>query len=86
MEYEVELSSRAARDFLKLPPELQRRIAPKIDALAKDPRPSGCEKLAGTDAYRIRAREHRIVYLVDERERIITVTRVGHRRDIYRRL
>jgi mRNA interferase RelE/StbE len=84
--YEVELSSRAARDFLKLSPQIQRRIAARIDALAGDPRPSGCEKLTGTDSFRIRAGEHRIVYLVDDGERIVTVTRIGHRRDIYRRI
>lgn len=86
MGYEVELSSRAAREFLKLSQQLQQRIAPRIDALAMDPRPSGSEKLAGSDAYRIRAGEHRIVYLVDDGERIVTVTRIGHRRDVYRRL
>lgn len=86
MAYQIELSSRAARDFLKLSPELQRRVTPKIDALASDPRPSGCEKLTGSDAYRIRAGDHRVVYLVDDPERIITVTRIGHRRDVYRGL
>lgn len=86
MEYRIEFSSRAARNFLKLAPESQRRIAAKIDSLAVDPRPPGCEKLSGVEAFRIRAGDYRVVYLVEDPARIVTVTRIGHRRDVYRGL
>ncbi|HXF72423.1 MAG TPA: type II toxin-antitoxin system RelE/ParE family toxin [Actinomycetota bacterium] len=85
MAYEVELSSRAAREFLELPGPVQRRLAQKIDLLAEDPRPPGAEKLVGLDAFRIRVGDHRIVYLVDDRSRVVTIARIGHRRDVYRR-
>jgi len=85
MAYEVDLSSRAAREFLKLPRPVQRRLAQKIDLLAEDPRPPGAEKLVGLDAFRIRVGDHRIVYLVDDRSRVVTIARIGHRRDVYRR-
>ena len=86
MEYRIEFAQRAARDFLKLSPEVQRRVGSKVDSLAADPRPPGCEKLSGIDAYRIRSGDYRVVYLVDDVAQIVTIARVGHRRDIYRRL
>lgn len=86
MAFVVEFSSRATRAFLKLPPETQRRIAPKIDALVDDPRPPGCEKLSGLGGYRIRVGDYRIVYEIEDATEIITVAAIGHRRDIYRRL
>ncbi len=84
MAYEVELSSRAAREFLKLPKQVQERLAPKIDQLAEDPRPPGAEKLS-LDAFRIRVGDHRVVYTVDDSAAIVTIARIGHRRDVYRR-
>jgi len=86
VEYRIEFATRAARDFLKLTPEAQRRVSAKVDSLVADPRPPGCEKLSGVEAYRLRAGDYRVVYLVDDGAAIVTVTRVGHRRDIYRRL
>ncbi len=80
----VEFSSAAARAFLKLTKEQQRRIAPRIDSLAQDPRPAGCEKLTGVDGYRIRVGDYRIVYLIDDATEIVTVAKVGHRREVYR--
>jgi mRNA interferase RelE/StbE len=54
--------------------------------LADEPRPAGCRKLAGLDdAWRIRVGDYRIVYVVDDLARTVTVTRIGHRRDIYNR-
>lgn len=44
------------------------------------------EKLAAQDAYRIRVGDYRIVFRVDDRAREVLVTRVKHRRDVYRRL
>lgn len=41
--------------------------------------------MQGIEAYRIRVGDHRIVYTVDDQVRIVNVTNVGHRREIYRR-
>ncbi|MGH9101893.1 MAG: type II toxin-antitoxin system RelE family toxin [Acidimicrobiales bacterium] len=54
--------------------------------LADDPRPRGCEKLAGmADAWRIRSGNYRVVYTIDDHVQVVTITRVGHRREVYRR-
>lgn len=62
------------------------RVDARIRKLAVDPRAFGAQKLAGLDAYRVRVGDHRIVYRIDDRSRTVVITRVGHRRDIYRRL
>lgn len=69
-----------------LPVADQDRVLDRIKALAEEPRPSGCEKLSGMrDAWRIRSGNYRIVYRVDDAADVVTVTRVGHRREVYRR-
>lgn len=61
------------------------RIVRRIQALSEDPRPPGSEKLAGyDDRYRVRLGNYRVVYLIDDKRREITVYRIGHRRDVYR--
>ena len=53
--YRVEFSSRAAREFRKLSPEVQHRLDPAIIALAQNPRLPGCVKLSGEQSlWRIR--------------------------------
>ena len=62
------------------------RVMDRIRGLAGDPRPPGCEKLAGmANAWRIRSGNYRVVYTVDDRAQVVTITRVGHRREVYRR-
>jgi mRNA interferase RelE/StbE len=41
-------------------------------------------KLEGSDGYRIRIGDYRAVYLVDDRERVVDIVRVAHRREVYR--
>jgi mRNA interferase RelE/StbE len=54
-------------------------------ALENDPRPFGSVKLVGEeDAYRIRIGDYRAVYLIDDRQQIVAVVRVAHRREVYR--
>jgi mRNA interferase RelE/StbE len=63
----------------------RRRIVKGIQALADDPRPHGSEKLAGyADRYRIRQGNFRVVYLIDDRGREVTIFKVGDRKDVYR--
>jgi mRNA interferase RelE/StbE len=65
MAYTVELSPSADREFRKLERETQRRLRPRIDALASEPRPAGAKKLKGhEDLWRIRAGDYRILYEV----------------------
>src|SRR5436305_7017442 len=84
----VFLKPSAEKSLRKLPVSIQKRIVTAIDDLRSDPRPAGCVKLAGAesaDAYwRIRVGDYRIVYALRDRELIVLVVRIAHRKDVYR--
>ena len=84
--YRVLLKTSAAREIDGLPTKEDRlRVVRRIQALAADPRPFGSEKLAGqTNRFRVRQGRYRIVYSVDDRSAVVTVFKVGHRKDVYR--
>lgn len=84
MAYTVEFSPAAAREFRKLGREIQLRLRPRIDALVDDPRPSGAKKLKGSDLWRIRVGDHRVVYAIRNQVLVVLVVRIAHRREVYR--
>ncbi|MGD0267376.1 MAG: type II toxin-antitoxin system RelE/ParE family toxin [Candidatus Methylomirabilota bacterium] len=86
MAFTVVLKPAAVRDLRKLPEDLRRRIATRIDALATDPTPAGVEPLKGErDLFRLRMGDYRILYRLDRKARVVLVARIGHRREVYRR-
>lgn len=62
----------------------RRRIVAKIRSLSVDPRPPGCQKLSGSEKYRVRQGSYRILYSIEDDRLIVTVVRVAHRREAYR--
>lgn len=84
--YRVDVQRSAERDLDRLSAVLFDRVAVRLAALAEDPRPPGSEKLTGLDAYRVRVGDHRIIYEVDDEARTVVITRVRHRREVYRKL
>jgi mRNA interferase RelE/StbE len=83
--YEVAFTKRAAKELRKLGHQARERIAPKIDALANDPRPHGVKKLSGEeDLWRIRVGDYRVLYQIREGKLLVLVVGVGHRSDVYR--
>ena len=60
------------------------RIDRKILALADNPRPAGCKKLRGyKDQWRIRVGDWRVLYIVDDEAKVVSVTRIAHRSEAY---
>jgi mRNA interferase RelE/StbE len=83
--YKLEISATAERQLRKLPARDARRVVEAIEALATDPRPSGCRKLGGyEDVFRVRVGTYRVLYSVDDKRIIVIVLKIGHRRDVYR--
>jgi mRNA interferase RelE/StbE len=58
-------------------------IEDKILELENDPRPPGCKKLKGRDAYRIRIGDYRAIYEIQDQKLILTVITIGHRKNVY---
>jgi mRNA interferase RelE/StbE len=60
------------------------RLDRRILALAESPRPAGCKKLKGyKDHWRIRVGAWRVLYIVDDAAKFISVTRIAHRSEDY---
>ena len=84
--YRVRIKTSAIKELEAIVTKRERqRIVRRISGLGDDPRPPGCQKLAGGESrYRVRQGRYRIVYSIEDSELIVEVVRVGHRKDIYR--
>lgn len=83
--YSVSFKSSAAKELRKSSLEVQQRIANAIEKLIDNPRLSGVIKLKGDDnLYRFRVGTYRLVYEINDSDRKIVITRIRHRRDVYR--
>lgn len=87
MPHRIEVTPAATRQLKKLDQIVLTKVAAKIDSLADDPRPIGCEKLVGYDGlYRVRVGDYRIVYAVSDEVFLVVVVKVGSRAEIYQRI
>ena len=82
--YSLRIKPSAVKELEALPPKDRRKIIARIEGLASEPRPHGCEKLSGLEQYRVRQGDYRAVYGVDDDARLVLVVKVGHRREVYR--
>lgn len=84
--YAVRLKGTAAKEYHRLPPDVQRRVVEALVGLESNPRPQGARLLSGElqGLYRIRIGEYRIVYQVDDVERVVSVVRIRPRGRAYR--
>ena len=82
--YELLIKPSALRELEAIGPRKDRQlIVRRVQELGVDPRPRGCEKLSGQTRYRVRQGQYRVLYEVDDSRRLVTITKVGHRRDVY---
>jgi mRNA interferase RelE/StbE len=65
-----------------LPSQIAARIYRKFQRARGDPL-HFFEKLVGRDDYRMRVGDYRIIAEIDLEQRVIFVTEVGHRKNIY---
>jgi mRNA interferase RelE/StbE len=85
--YKLEILPSAKRVLSILPKKIQKQIDRVIVSLSENPRPHGVKKLQGkTDYYRIRSGDYRIVYQIKDDVLTILIIRIGHRKDIYRKI
>lgn len=81
--YRLAFKASVAKDLRRLPKAEVARLLRRIEQLAEDPRPPGCEKLSGQQRYRVRQGVYRIVYEIEDDRLTVIVVKVGHRRDVY---
>ena len=83
--YAVEFLPIAVRELQNLPAKVRVQVAKRIDSLAGNPRPEGCQKLRDRDGvYRIRSGNYRVLYRIEDKRLVVLVVRIAHRRDVYR--
>jgi mRNA interferase RelE/StbE len=85
-EYRLLIKASAAKELEAVGTKADRqRIVQRVQALAGIPRPHGSEELAGyADQYRVRQGSYRIIYLIDDVRREVTIFKIGDRKDVYR--
>lgn len=85
--YDIELTRNATRELRRLNNPILRRLLNAIEDLKENPRPQGSKKLVNTEElWRIRVGDYRIVYSIADEIKIVTITRVAHRKDVYNSL
>ena len=83
-DYAITFARSARKELESFDAPIVKRLVPKIEALAKEPRPTGCRKLKGEkNLWRIRVGMYRIVYAVYDDERRVDVVAVRHRSKAY---
>ncbi|MCA0362602.1 MAG: type II toxin-antitoxin system RelE/ParE family toxin [Bacteroidetes bacterium] len=91
MEYILKYHKAADKELSKLPPTLQLEIIKLIRELAHNPKPKGYKKLKGykslrtpgKECFRIRLKNYRIIYTLEEAIITIEIIKIAHRREVY---
>jgi mRNA interferase RelE/StbE len=85
MKYTVIISRASQKVINRFDGDMHARIIRKLETIEDNPRPVGIEKLAGPDnLYRVRVGDWRIVYAIQDRNLVVLVVKVAHRREVYR--
>ena len=86
MRYEIRIRKQALKEIEKLPIKKSIEVSKAIDSLAENPRPAGSKKLKGQKEiiWRIRVGDFRILYIIDDKIKIVEIRKVGDRKDIYK--
>jgi mRNA interferase RelE/StbE len=83
--YKLVFKKSVSKDLRPIPNKDVARILQRIEALQDNPRPVDCEKLSEQERYRVRQGAYRIIYEVADEWVVVTVVKVGHRKDVYKR-
>ena len=83
--YRILIQESAVKEIERIPNRKdRRRVIARIQGLADEARPLGCEKLSGRERYRVRQGVYRILDSILDDELLVHVVKAGHRRDAYR--
>ena len=84
MSYQIIIPKPAQKQLDNISKIERDRLILTLRSLANDPRPNGVKKLKGYDnTYRVRVGDYRIIYEIKDRELIVLLLSVSHRKDAY---
>ena len=82
--YEIVITKSASKELHGFSSAVVQRIVPAIRSLSIEPRPNGCKKLKDSNnRYRIRVGDYRILYLVEDKIKIIEIVGIKNRKEAY---
>lgn len=84
--YSLRIKKSALKELEAIPTKAdRRRVVKRIESLADEPRPRGAQKLSGKERYRVRQGRYRILYSIHDRNLIVYIIRIGHRKSVYQK-
>ncbi len=84
MNWTVLFKRTAKKELAVISSSMQLPIAKAIRALETEPFPAASKKLKGREEFRLRVGDYRILYTVDYGNRALSISAIGHRREVYR--
>lgn len=84
MAYALSVPKVVEKQLDALPSSARDNVIKAISRLRDEPRPPGCVKLKGYDAWRIRVGDYRVIYEIQDEQLAVLLIRVAHRREAYR--
>ena len=81
--YNLTIKKSAGKELQDIPKKNLLKIIKHIQSLAENPRPAGSQRLSAREQYRIRQSDYRIIYSIDDKDFVVDVVKIGHRREIY---
>ncbi len=83
-DYHITFTQSARKELERLETKFVKKIFPRIEQLSENPRPKGCRKLQGKEnLWRLRVGDYRIIYSTDDKEKLIDIIRIRHRKESY---
>jgi mRNA interferase RelE/StbE len=84
MKWRIVFARPAEKELAKLSSEMRLRVARAIRALEDEPVPASAKRLKGREEFRLRVGDYRILYRVEHTAQVLTISAIGHRREVYR--
>ena len=85
MPYEIIISPRALKDLKNLTPDVTARIISNLELILDDPINS-VYRLKDSPLYSFHVGEYRVILDILRQKLVILVVRIGHRRNIYKKI
>ena len=82
--YTAVITNQVKKELRKIQKHSLKRIYEAIESLKIEPRPKGALKIKGNEGYRLRIGDYRILYTINDRDRMVYIFRVKSRGTVYR--
>ncbi len=87
MRYGIELMKSAAKALSRIPKKDRKRISEKIDSFAEHLPAAETTKMKGDNPFhKVRVGNYRIIYEINDDVLQVLIIKIGHRKDVYRKI